>query len=130
MHEMRVFENLTWVRGPCPGYAVPPPAPRLSGVYAYAETLCIHGLPSVVRWIYVGQARLLATRLVQHHRGMSGNPNLEHWLKQVKLGRELWYAHAPMADLDQLERDLIVGLQPQLNRLRYRSHAHRNGDTT
>ena len=96
-------------------------APARPGVYAYAEVTHVHGLPTALNWIYVGQARKLSQRFAQHSRSQERNPGLLHWLETPN-EREVWYVSVSSEVLDQLERDLIVALQPRLNRVRYKSH--------
>ena len=97
-------------------------APRLAGVYAYAEAETLHGLPLSLNWVYVGKAVDLSARLNDHDAEREANPLLRDWLHRRRTQGEVWYAVVPADQLDVVERDVIVTLQPRLNRMRYRSH--------
>ena len=114
-------EGLSWRRLASAG-AASRLAPRLPGVYAYAESDSIHGLPADLEWIYVGKARDLRARLNQHAVGNERYVELRNWLR-VGSGRQVWFAPVSLELVDRVERDLIVRLEPRLNRVRYRSHA-------
>lgn len=121
MSESRVSKNLRWTRVRSVGAAARV-APRLAGVYAYAEAKTLHGLPVDLSWVYVGKALNLASRLDDHDAERESSPLLRDWLHRRRQQGEVWYAVVPPEYLDVIERDAIVTLQPRLNRVRYRSH--------
>lgn len=98
-------------------------APK-SGIYAYAETSRIHGLPRFLRWVYIGKSDNIQRRLHQHAGGNETNAALRRWL-QRSAEKEVWYSHIDSQYLDVLERDLVTNLEPTFNVILYRSHANR-----
>lgn len=97
-------------------------APAVPGVYAYAESDdAVHGLPTDLRWVYVGQTTSLKRRL-QHHSAVAETYiPLRKWLRQ-ETPREVWFTAVNTTLLDQVERDLVATLNPRLNRVRYIHH--------
>lgn len=120
MNEIGSGLELTWhqLRSAGSAESAAPPVP---GVYAYAEAPRVHGLPTSLSWIYVGKARNLRSRLRQHSVEQEKHEVLRQWL-QSGHDKQVWFAAVREAQLDLVERDLIVRLSPKLNRIKYRQH--------
>ena len=111
-------QNLSWRRvraGRRIGSAVPP----LPGVYAYAAVTEHHGLPVMLEWVYIGQARRLSERVRQHDPVRENNPGLSRWLSSQVGTSQLWYVTVDGSELDAVERELIRTIRPKFNRRLY-----------
>lgn len=65
-------------------------------------------------FVYVGKAGDIRNRLTQHYNG-SHNPKLSIWISALDGSIKLTYLPCHEEDLDDLERSLIIYLQPAAN---------------
>jgi hypothetical protein len=112
-----VFKNLPWRRVPS-AHLASVVVPEISGVYAYAHTTAIGGLPIALQWVYVGQTRNLRRRLQEHEDFREPNVELGFWLRTSQ-GAEVWCVPLPSGRLAPVEVSLVRELRPKFNRTKY-----------
>jgi excinuclease UvrABC nuclease subunit len=92
--------------------------PMLSGVYAIADVNRILGLPTDIQLLYVGRAKNLRRRFLDHI-----NPWREHnkgLLAKNDVGRfEFWFSEQSIDKIDKFEKHLIREINPSENIIRY-----------
>jgi excinuclease UvrABC nuclease subunit len=90
--------------------------PEASGLYAVVEVSRLHGLPTSMVWLYVGQSKNLRRRYREHVHWTEPNPGLD--AVRLSHSHEFWWTASPHQSLNAIEADLIDQLAPSANRRR------------
>ncbi len=100
-------------------------APEMPGIYAYGMiTRHVLGLPVGLRsWTYIGKSKNLAARFRSHEAARESQPELREWIARNRKKAEVWYSVADVDEIGDLEKTLIRGLNPRLNKMKYRGGA-------
>ena len=99
-------------------------APLVPGVYAFGRRAEVQGLPSVFEWAYVGRSDRLQTRLRGHLPHTERNLGLRGWIARHIETIEVWFAETSAADSRAFEIDLVRGLNPIHNQIRFTMEKH------
>lgn len=96
--------------------------PAVPGLYALGHIDELLGLPIAHAYVYVGKSDNLRRRIDEHHVFVETNPGLVEYLRKTKKRVCVWYTtQIPAQDLDRCERQLIRKLDPQYNRISYKT---------
>jgi excinuclease UvrABC nuclease subunit len=92
--------------------------PLDSGVYVITDTNRVMGLPTNIDILYVGKAKNLRRRFLDHV-----DPWREHNKGLLTINKtsslEFWFSEFPSEKIDQLEKDLIKESKPSQNIIKY-----------
>jgi excinuclease UvrABC nuclease subunit len=94
-------------------------APPVPGVYAFGKRAEVQGLPSLFEWAYVGRSDRLQARLKNHLPHSERNFGLRAWLLEHINNLEVWFAETSAEDSRIVEVNLVRGLKPIHNQIRY-----------
>jgi excinuclease UvrABC nuclease subunit len=114
---IRKSEPLNWCRI-LDGHLASASAPPIAGIYVYANSALVQGLPMTLEWVYVGQANNLKRRFEQHEIFSERNIGLIRWLRGPS-HVEVWYVPLPKSQLSHIEQELVRTLKPKYNQIRY-----------
>ena len=96
--------------------------PRASGVYVIARVTRLHGLQIDFDRKYVGKAKNLRRRFLDHlSNTKSHNSDL---LAEIEMNKnlEFWFRETDTEDNSDLEAQLIVDLDPTHNKIRFKNY--------
>lgn len=96
-------------------------APTLSGVYAIARSTTVANLPKTLDWVYVGKSKNLRQRLNQHGPILETHLEMRDWITRNDNHIETWFTLLELEEANALERFLIQKLEPQFNRMSYKT---------
>ena len=92
--------------------------PKLAGVYAIADVNRVLGLPTEIDLLYIGKAKNLRRRFLDHI-----DPRREHnkglLLKKATHDIEFWFSEQSVNKIENLEKHLIQESNPSENIIRY-----------
>ena len=92
--------------------------PTFSGIYCFMQSKCIEGLKTNTTPIYVGQSKNIRSRFIQHINfdKCHNHKLLVELITQSKSSPiEFHFIQVPQHKLDEIEKDLIVKLNPKFN---------------
>ena len=95
-------------------------APSAPGIYVIGRREFSFGLPAEPIWAYIGRSDNLKRRLREHLPINEMNSGLRNWLLNTREKIEVWYQQTTAHQSRQLERNLVRGLEPLFNEIKFK----------